>query len=127
MIKELLLSIKQDTSSIHTKTLQKDSFYRSLSDEHSTNAQDYNFDHPDSFNTELLLSCMETLKKGQLANISDYDYMIHKSSGSIRMVNPSEVIILEVIIVLHDSKVGDMMNIKIFVDSNSLLIIIYSR
>ncbi|KAI3682012.1 hypothetical protein L2E82_50323 [Cichorium intybus] len=52
-----------------------------LSDEQSANAQDYNFDHPDSFNTELLLSCVETLKKRLPANIPAYDYKIHKNNG----------------------------------------------
>ncbi|KAK9052383.1 hypothetical protein SSX86_029012 [Deinandra increscens subsp. villosa] len=99
--------------------INQDSFYHSFSDEQSANPQDYNFDHPDSFDTELLLSCMETLKKGQTVNISDYDYKTHKKSGPGRMVNPSDVIILEGILVLHDERVRDLMNIKIFVDSDS--------
>ncbi|KAK9052378.1 hypothetical protein SSX86_029007 [Deinandra increscens subsp. villosa] len=99
--------------------INQDSFYHSFSDEQSANPQDYNFDHPDSFDTELLLSCMETLKKGQSVNISDYDYKTHKKSGPGRMVNPSDVIILEGILVLHDERVRDLMNIKIFVDSDS--------
>ncbi|XP_024974958.1 uridine kinase-like protein 5 [Cynara cardunculus var. scolymus] len=99
--------------------INQDSFYHSLSDEQSANAHDYNFDHPDSFNTELLLSCMETLKKGQPVNIPAYDYKIHKSTGSGRMVSQVDVIILEGILVLHDHRVRDLMNMKIFVDSDS--------
>nr|XP_043639650.1 uridine kinase-like protein 5 [Erigeron canadensis] len=99
--------------------INQDSFYRSLSDQQSANAQEYNFDHPDSFDTELLLTCMETLRKGQPINIPDYDYKIHKNRGAGRMVNPSDVIILEGILVLHDERVRDLMNMKIFVDSDS--------
>ncbi|KAI3813121.1 hypothetical protein L1987_17837 [Smallanthus sonchifolius] len=99
--------------------INQDSFYHCFSDEQSANPQDYNFDHPDSFDTELLLSCVETLKKGQSFNIPDYDYKTHKKSGPGRMVNPSDVIILEGILVLHDERVRDQMNIKIFVDSDS--------
>ncbi|KAD3641122.1 hypothetical protein E3N88_30346 [Mikania micrantha] len=97
----------------------QDSFYHSLSDEESANPQSYNFDHPDSFDTELLVSCMEALIKGQSVNIPDYDYKTHQKIGPGRMVNPSDVIILEGILVLHDERVRDLMNIKIFVDSDS--------
>ncbi|KAI3788221.1 hypothetical protein L2E82_00977 [Cichorium intybus] len=100
--------------------INQDSFDHSLSDEQSANAEDYNFDHPDSFNTDLLLSCVETLKKGQPANIPGYDYKIHKNNGPGRMVNPSDVIILEGILVLHDSRVHDLMSMKIVVDSDSI-------
>ncbi|XP_071694635.1 uridine kinase-like protein 5 [Rutidosis leptorrhynchoides] len=96
-----------------------DSFYHSLNDQQSANPQDYNFDHPDSFDMELLLSCMETLKNGHPFNVPCYDYKIHKNSGPGRMVNPSDVIILEGILVLHDERIRDLMNMKIFVDSDS--------
>ncbi|XP_076885132.1 uridine kinase-like protein 5 [Bidens hawaiensis] len=99
--------------------INQDSFYHCFSDEQSANSQDYNFDHPDSFDMELLLSCVETLKKGHSVNIPDYDYKTHKKSGPGRMVNPSDVIILEGILVLHDERVRDLMNIKIFVDLDS--------
>ncbi|KAJ0667798.1 putative transferase [Helianthus annuus] len=99
--------------------INQDSFYHCFSDEQSANLQDYNFDHPDSFDTESLLSCVETLRKGQSVNIPDYDYKMHKKSGPGRLVNPSDVIILEGILVLHDERVRDLMNIKIFVDLDS--------
>ncbi|GJV82345.1 uridine kinase-like protein 5, partial [Tanacetum coccineum] len=66
--------------------INQDSFYHSLNDEQSANPQEHNFDHPDSFNMELLLSCLETLKMGEPVNIPSYDYKIHKNSGPGRMV-----------------------------------------
>ncbi|KAF8037627.1 hypothetical protein BT93_B0485 [Corymbia citriodora subsp. variegata] len=96
----------------------KDSFYHSLSDEKLQKVHEYNFDHPDAFNTELLLSCMEKLKRGQEVSIPEYNFKSHKSTEAACKVNPSDVIILEGILVLHDPRVRDLMNMKIFVDTD---------
>ncbi|KAJ6860553.1 uridine kinase-like protein 5 [Populus alba x Populus x berolinensis] len=100
--------------------VNQDSFYHSLSDDTLAQVYDYNFDHPDAFNTELLLSCMEKLKNGRAVNIPNYDFQTHKRIGPGWKVNPSDIIILEGILVLHDPRVRDLMNMKIFVDTGSL-------
>ncbi|XP_073149367.1 uridine kinase-like protein 5 [Henckelia pumila] len=99
--------------------VNQDAFYRSLSSEQLEKVREYNFDHPDAFDTELLLSCMETLSHGRAARIPNYDFKSHKSTEPSRLVNPSDVIILEGILVLQDSHVRDLMNMKIFVDTDS--------
>ncbi|XP_015576189.1 uridine kinase-like protein 5 isoform X3 [Ricinus communis] len=99
--------------------INQDSFYHSLNDEQLAKVHEYNFDHPDSFHTELLLSCMEKLKQGQPVIIPSYDFKSHKSTGPGLKVNPSDVIIIEGILVLHDPRVRDLMNMKIFVDTDS--------
>ncbi|KAJ6734638.1 URIDINE KINASE [Salix purpurea] len=99
--------------------VNQDSFYHSLGDDTLAEVYDYNFDHPDAFNTELLLSCMAMLKNGRAVNIPDYDFKTHKRIGPGCKVNPSDIIILEGILVLHDSRVRDLMNMKIFVDTDS--------
>ncbi|KAJ6290163.1 hypothetical protein OIU78_025976 [Salix suchowensis] len=99
--------------------VNQDSFYHSLGDDTLAEVYDYNFDHPDAFNTELLLSCMAMLKNGRAVNIPNYDFKTHKRIGPGCKVNPSDIIILEGILVLHDSRVRDLMNMKIFVDTDS--------
>ncbi|XP_039047079.1 uridine kinase-like protein 5 isoform X2 [Hibiscus syriacus] len=99
--------------------VNQDSFYRSLNEEQLVSAHEYNFDHPDAFNTELLLSCMEKLRQGKPVSIPNYDFKTHKSIEPSRLVNPADVIILEGILVLHDSQVRNLMNMKIFVDIDS--------
>ncbi|KAG5527147.1 hypothetical protein RHGRI_028159 [Rhododendron griersonianum] len=97
----------------------QDSFYHLLSDEQLEKVHGYNYDHPDAFNTELLLLCMENLKRGQAVSIPNYDVKSHKHIEPARKVNPSDVIILEGILVLHDPRVRDLMNMKIFVDTGN--------
>ncbi|CAL5370150.1 unnamed protein product [Camellia sinensis] len=102
--------------------VSQDSFYYSLNDKQLEKVHEYNFDHPDAFNTELLLSCMEKLKHGQAVNIPNYDVKSHKCVEPERKVNPSDVIILEGILVLQDPRVRDLMNMKIFVDTDCVLL-----
>ncbi|WOG96414.1 hypothetical protein DCAR_0415749 [Daucus carota subsp. sativus] len=99
--------------------LNQDSFYHPLTDEQMKKVHEYNFDHPDAFDVELLLSCTETLKSGKAVSIPNYDYKRHKNVEPSRMVNPSDVIIIEGILVLHDHRVRDLMSMKIFVDTDS--------
>ncbi|CAM8980614.1 unnamed protein product [Rhodiola kirilowii] len=99
--------------------VHQDSFYHSLSDAALEKIHEYNFDHPDAFDNELLLSCLDKLKQGQSVSIPNYDYKTHKYIDPSRKVNPSDVIILEGILVLHDPRVCKLMSMKIFVDTDS--------
>ncbi|XP_050384023.1 uridine kinase-like protein 5 [Argentina anserina] len=99
--------------------VNQDSFYHSLNEEKLKKVHEYNFDHPEAFDTELLLSCMEKLKLGQAVSIPNYDFKTHQSIEPARQVKPSDIIILEGILVLHDPRVRDLMNMKIFVDTDS--------
>ncbi|KAL6646222.1 hypothetical protein ACP70R_017830 [Stipagrostis hirtigluma subsp. patula] len=104
----------------HLGAARQDSFYRGLTEEESEHVQDYNFDHPDAFDTDQLLECMGKLKSGQSVNIPIYDFKNHRRcSESFRKVNASDVIILEGILVFHDQRVRDLMDMKIFVDTDA--------
>ncbi|VFQ91734.1 unnamed protein product [Cuscuta campestris] len=95
--------------------VNQDSFYHNLTPEELTKVQEYNFDHPDAFDTEQLLYIMDKLKHGEAVDIPKYDFKSYKNVAT-RRVNPSDVIILEGILIFHDPRVRDLMNMKIFVD-----------
>ncbi|PQQ13226.1 uridine kinase-like protein 5 [Prunus yedoensis var. nudiflora] len=99
--------------------VNQDSFYHSLNAEKLKRVHEYNFDHPEAFDTEHMLSCMEQIKRGQAVTIPNYDFKTHQSIEPACKVNPSDIIILEGILVLHDPRVRDLMNMKIFVDTDS--------
>lgn len=96
--------------------VNQNSFYVTMSA--GKRIHEYNFDHPDAFDTELLLSCMEKLKAGEAVDIPTYDKATHREVAT-RKVNPADIIILEGILVLHEPRVRDLMNMKIFVDTDS--------
>ncbi|KVI02367.1 Phosphoribulokinase/uridine kinase [Cynara cardunculus var. scolymus] len=101
--------------------VNQDSFYHNLTAEELTRVHEYNFDHPGkfyAFDNEKLLSAMEMLKHGEAVDIPKYNFRSYKNNVS-RRVNPSDVIILEGILIFHDPRVRDMMNMKIFVDTDA--------
>ncbi|XP_061337593.1 uridine kinase-like protein 4 [Gastrolobium bilobum] len=99
--------------------INQDSFYHNLTDEELLRVQDYNFDHPEAFDTEQLLHVMDKLKCGQAVDIPKYDFKDYKSDVfPARRVNPADVIILEGILIFHDPRVRALMSMKIFVDTD---------
>lgn len=98
--------------------VNQDSFYHNLTPEELTKVHEYNFDHPDAFDTEQLLCIMDKLKHGEAVDIPKYDFKSYKNNAT-RRVNPSDVIILEGILIFHDPRVRDLMNMKIFVDTDA--------
>ncbi|KAK7371887.1 hypothetical protein VNO80_05253 [Phaseolus coccineus] len=100
--------------------VNQDSFYHNLTEEELLRVQDYNFDHPEAFDTEHLLRVMDKLKCGQAVDIPKYDFKGCKSGVfPARRVNLADVIILEGILVFHDPRVRALMNMKIFVDTDA--------
>nr|KYP41012.1 Uridine-cytidine kinase-like 1 [Cajanus cajan] len=108
--------------------VNQDSFYRGLRPEEQERVHEYNFDHPDAFDTEQLLECMRKLISGQGVHVPIYDFKKHQRSSEyvflidvvlFAQVNASDVIILEGILVFHDQGVRDLMNMKIFVDTDA--------
>ncbi|KAJ6422974.1 hypothetical protein OIU84_023994 [Salix udensis] len=99
--------------------VNQDSFYHDLTEEELTRVHEYNFDHPDAFDTEQLLCAMEKLRHGQAVDIPNYDFKSYKNVFPARRVNPSDVIILEGILIFHDPRIRELMNMKIFVDTDA--------
>ncbi|PSR85422.1 Uracil phosphoribosyltransferase [Actinidia chinensis var. chinensis] len=99
--------------------VNQDSFYHNLTREELKRVHEYNFDHPDAFDTEQLLCAMEKLKHGQV-DIPKCDFKSYKHNMfPARRMNPSDVILLEGILIFHDPRVRDLMSMKIFVDTDA--------
>ncbi|CAM8941214.1 unnamed protein product [Rhodiola kirilowii] len=100
--------------------VNQDAFYHNLSAEELSRVREYNFDHPDAFDTEKLLSAMDELNHGQAVDIPKYDCRSYANNVlPSRRVNPADVILLEGILVFHDSRIRELMNMKIFVDTDA--------
>jgi uridine kinase len=77
-----------------------------------------NYDHPSAFDTELLLEHLDALKNGSAVNCPIYDYSIHDRGQDIRIVDPSDVIILEGILIFENRDLLSRLDIKVFVDTD---------
>ena len=78
-----------------------------------------NYDHPDAFDRDLLLSHLEMLKRGEDVDSPIYDYAIHNRSAETRRVVATPVILLEGILIFEDEAVCSMLDMKIFVDTDA--------
>lgn len=78
-----------------------------------------NYDHPEAFETELLLKQLEMLKSGVAIECPVYDYSKHNRSGQVVLVEPKRVILVEGILVFADPRLRDMFDIKIFVEADA--------
>lgn len=99
--------------------LDQDSYYRDLSDTPMEERARFNFDHPDAFDTELLVQHLETLQAGHAVAKPVYSFKQHSRTAESVRVNPGDVIIVEGILVLMLEQVRRLLDVKVFVDSDA--------
>lgn len=98
--------------------LQEDSYYNDQAGLTMEQRLQVNYDHPNAFDTPLLIKQLSRLLDWQSVQVPVYDYTAHTRSKQVRVVEPQEVIIVEGILVLNDPQLRDLMDIKIFVDTD---------
>lgn len=98
--------------------LEHDSYYRDLSHLELDARRQVNFDHPDAFDTDLLVEHIEQLKAGESVRQPVYSYTESVRQGETRTVLPRPLVIVEGILVLENARLRDLMDVKIFVDTD---------
>ena len=83
-----------------------------------------NYDHPNAFDTELMIAHLKQLKEGKSVECPIYDYTIHNRSKNTLTIAPAKVIIVEGILIFENKELCDQMDIRIFVDTDDDLRII---
>lgn len=78
-----------------------------------------NYDHPEAFETELLLEQLTMLRSGESVECPIYDYSMHNRSDEVVTVAPKKVILVEGILVFADERLRNMFDIKIFVEADA--------
>ena len=96
-----------------------DSYYNDTTDLTDEERRQINFDHPDAFDWKLLTEHIMMLKKGQAIEQPTYSYVLSNRLPETVHVEPKPVIIIEGIMTLVDRKLRNMMDLKIFVDTDS--------
>ncbi len=99
--------------------INHDCYYLAHNDMPFEEREKLNYDHPNSFDTERLISDLKLLKQGYSIQRPVYDYTIHNRAKETVTVYPKKVIIVEGILVLENPKLRDLMDIKIFVDTDA--------
>ena len=83
-----------------------------------------NYDHPNAFDTELMIEHLKLLKEGKPVECPIYDYTIHNRSKNTLTIAPAKVIIVEGILIFENEELCKQMDIRIFVDTDDDLRII---
>lgn len=78
-----------------------------------------NYDHPDAFETQLMIRDLRELKAGHEIHCPVYDYTVHNRSTETVLVKPAKVIIVEGILILAEPELCQEMDIRVFVDTDA--------
>lgn len=99
--------------------LEQDSYYKDQSHLPYEERLQTNYDHPLAFDNELLIEHLQCLLSYNPIEKPIYDYTIHTRSEKVIPVEPKDVIIFEGILILEDQRLRDLMDIKIYVDTDA--------
>ena len=99
--------------------LQHDSYYKDLAAFNGLPVEQINFDHPDALETSLLIAHLRQLKNCQSISQPLYDYTSYRRSSDVKIVEPKSVVIVEGILIFDEKELRDLMDIKIFVDTDA--------
>ena len=103
----------------HVSVLYHDNYYKRHDNMSYEERSKLNYDHPNAFDTDLLVKHLEQLRRGQSVKSPIYDYKVHNRSDRTQLVQPSRVIVVEGILIFAEPKLCDLMDIKIFVDTDA--------
>lgn len=98
--------------------IEHDSYYKDQSHLTPEERVKTNYDHPLAFDTELMIEHLKELIAGRPVDIPIYDYTIHTRSDKTYRQEPQDVFIVEGILVMEDARLRDLMDIKLFVDTD---------
>lgn len=99
--------------------ISHDNYYKAHDDMPFEERTKLNYDHPDSFESEKMAEDVRQLIKGQPIDMPTYDYCVHNRAKETIRIEPKTVIIMEGILILENRELRDLMDIKIYVDTDA--------
>ena len=99
--------------------INHDNYYKAHHDMSYEQRCRLNYDHPNAFDTELLVRDLKALRQGRTISCPVYDYTVHDRSEKTLTVRPAKVIIVEGILIFQSRELCRQMDIKLFVDTDA--------
>lgn len=121
-IMEKLGQVDMDHQQRRVVCISQDSFYRNLTLTEKLKAEkgQYNFDHPDAFDDDLILQTLQDILAGVKCEIPAYDYRTNSlMKDQVTTIYPADVVLFEGILVFYFPKIRDLFHMKLFVDTDS--------
>jgi uridine kinase len=99
--------------------LQHDSYYRDIAMFDGRPVEEINFDHPDALETSLLIEHLQHLRQWKSVHQPVYDFTTYQRLKKSKLVEARNIIIVEGILIFVEKKLRNLMDIKIFVDTDA--------
>ena len=99
--------------------LSHDSYYRRHDDMTFEERCQLNYDEPAALETELMVRHLDSLRNGEAIDCPVYDFTVHNRSDATQRIEPSRIIIVEGILIFENEALRDLMDIRIFVDTDA--------
>jgi len=99
--------------------IMQDAYYKDQSSLSFEDRVKTNYDHPLAFDNDLLIEQLKSLLDGKSIYQPQYDFSIHNRIKETVKIEPKDIIILEGIMILEDRRLRELMDIKIFVDTDA--------
>ncbi|XP_072286151.1 uridine-cytidine kinase 1 isoform X2 [Pyxicephalus adspersus] len=118
---ELLGQNEVDQKQRKVVILSQDRFYKVLTSEQKARVLkgQYNFDHPDAFDNDLMYKTLTNILEGQMVDVPIYDFVTHSRLPETTRVYPPDVLLFEGILAFYNHEIRDMFHLKLFVDTDS--------
>jgi len=111
-------NIVKALGSLQVDILEQDSYYKDLGHLPLEERKKVNFDHPSAFDKALLISHLKILMNGGEVEVPVYDYAAHTRTDRTHNMSNHRVIIVEGILLLEDPDLRDLMDMKLYVDTD---------
>ena len=109
-------SILDDLGPDHVVIIHQDSYYRDHANLSFEERSKINFDHPNAFDSDLLLEHLKTLLAGTAIQQPVYDFTTHTRAKEVVDIAPRRIILVDGILILHDPRIRELMDIRVFMD-----------
>lgn len=103
----------------HIAYIPHDAYYKDLSDRPKEERASFNFDHPDSLETTLLIEHLRQLRQGQAIEIPVYDFTTHSRTNRTQRITPAPIVLVEGILIFVEAELRIQLDVKIFIDTDA--------
>jgi uridine kinase len=115
VVREIVRAVGEDQVAV----IAHDSYYRDRGDLPPHERALLNYDHPDALETDLLVHHLTELRAGRPVEVPSYDFSQHSRTEVTHAVHPARVILVDGILIFVDERLRELMDVKIFVDTDS--------
>lgn len=99
--------------------LSHDFYYKQHDDISFEERKKLNYDHPNAFDTDLMIEHVRRLAAGETIERPVYDFTIHNRINETVLVRPAKVIVVEGILIFENKELLDLFDIKVFIDTDA--------